>query len=100
MDATSTFHTREYHFLKSKSHDTDTPTYMEALSFEHADEYYKAMNDEVHSLMRSYTWDIVSRKSVADKNMITGTWYFKCKRKPYLTIRKFKARYCVRGDAH
>ena len=45
------------------------------------DEYFKAMDDEIQSLMRSYTWDIVSRKSVAGQNVIPETWSFKCKRK-------------------
>ena len=31
MDTPSKFHTREYYVLKSKIHDTDAPTYMEAL---------------------------------------------------------------------
>ena len=39
-----------------------------------------------------------SRKSVADHNVLPGTWSIKCKKKPDLTIRKFKAQYCVRGD--
>ena len=30
--------------------------------------------------------------------MLPGTWSFKCKRKPDWTIRKFKARYFLRGD--
>ena len=30
--------------------------------------------------------------------MLPGTWSFKYKRKPYRTIRKFKARYYVIGD--
>ena len=30
--------------------------------------------------------------------MLPGTWSFKCNRKSDWTIRKFKARYCVRGD--
>ena len=34
MDTPSTFHMGEYYVLKSQSHDTDTPTYMEALSGE------------------------------------------------------------------
>ena len=41
---------------------------------------------------------IVSRKSVADHNMLPATWSFKCKRRPDWTISKFKARYFVRGD--
>ena len=48
--------------------------------------------------MRRDTWEIVLRKSVADQNVIPETWYFKCKRKPDWTIRKFKAQYFVRGD--
>ena len=38
------------------------------------------------------------RKSIADQNVLPGTWSLKFKRKPDWTIRKFKARYCVRGD--
>ena len=56
------------------------------------------MDDEIQSLMRSNTWQIVSSKSVDDQNMIPGTWSFKCNMKPDWTISKFKARYCVRGD--
>ena len=84
---------RESYALKTQSHDTDTPTYMEELSGENPEEYFKAMYDEIQSLMRKETWEIVSRKSVADNNMLPGTWYFKCKRKPDWTIRKFNARY-------
>ena len=72
--------------------------YMEALSGENAEEYFKAMDDEIQILMRMETREIVLRKSVADNNVLPGTWYFKCKRKYDWTIRKFKAQYCVRGD--
>ena len=48
--------------------------------------------------MRRGTWEIVSRKSVADHNVLPGTWSFKCKRKPDWKIRTFKALYCVIGD--
>ena len=71
---------------------------MKALSGENAEEYFKAMDDEIPSLMRRDTWEIVSRKSVTDQNLLPGIWSLKCKRKPDLTIRKFKARYCLRGD--
>ena len=46
---------------------------MEALSGENSEEYFKAVDDEIQILMRRDTWDIVSRKSVADHNMLTGT---------------------------
>ena len=55
------------------------------------------MADETQSLMRRDTWGIFPRKSVDDNNVLPVTWYFNCKRKPDLKIRKFKARYCVRG---
>ena len=55
------------------------------------------MDDEIQSLLRRDTWEIVSRKSVADHNVLPGTWSFKCRRKPDWKIRKFKAQYCVRG---
>ena len=98
MDTPSTFHTRESYALKTQSHDPDTPTYMEALSGENSEEYFKAMDDEIQSIMIRDIWEIVSRKSVADQNVLPGTWYSRYKRKPHWKIRKFKARYCVRGD--
>ena len=91
MDTPSTFHMRESYVLKYQSHDPDTPTYMEYLSGENSEEYFQSMEDEIQSLMRRETWDIVSRKSVADHNVLPGTWSFKYKRKPDCTIRKFKA---------
>ena len=45
MDAPSRFNMREFYVLKSQIHDPDSPTYMEALSGEHANEYFKAMDD-------------------------------------------------------
>ena len=34
--------------LKSQSHNPNTPKYMEALSGENTDEYFKAMDEKVH----------------------------------------------------
>ena len=98
MDTPSMFRMRESYAIKTQSHDSDTPTYMEALSGENSEEYFKAMDDEIQSLMRRDTWEIVLRRSIADHNVLPGTWSFKCKRKPDWKIRKFKARYCMRGD--
>ena len=75
IDVPSTFHMRESYVINYQSHDPDTPTFMEALSGENADEYFKAIYDEINSFMRRDTWDIVSRKSVADHNVLPGTWY-------------------------
>ena len=46
---------RESYAIKTQSHDTDTPTYTEELSGENSEEYLKAMDDEILSLMRRYT---------------------------------------------
>ena len=61
---------RESYVIKTQSYDPDTPTYMEALSGEDSEEYFKAMNDEIQSLMRRYTWGIVSRRSVSYHNVL------------------------------
>ena len=58
---------------------------------------------KTQSIMRRYTfyrrdtWYFVTNKSVANHNVIPGTWSFKRKREPDWNIKKFKARYCVRG---
>ena len=72
------FHMREYYVLKYQRHYPDTTTYMETLSGENTDEYSKAMDDGIKNIMRRDTWDIVSKKSVADQNVRLGTWSFKC----------------------
>ena len=91
MDSPSTFHIIEYCVSKSQIHNPYTPEYMEVLSIEHADEYYKAVDDEIQSLMRRDIWEVVSRKSFSDHNVLLGTWSFKCNRKPGCNISKFKA---------
>ena len=77
MDTPSTFHMRESYVLENQIHDPNTPTYMEALSGENSEEYFKAMDDEMQSLTRRETWEIVLRKSVADHNVLPGTWSLK-----------------------
>ena len=46
---------RESYALKTQSHDPDTPTYMEALSGENPEEYFKAMDNEIEGLTRRDT---------------------------------------------
>ena len=47
---------------------------METLSGEKTDEYFKAMDDEIKSLMRKETWEIVLRKSISDQNGVPVKW--------------------------
>ena len=88
MNAQYMFHMREYYVLKYQRYDPDTPMYMEALSSGHGYEYYKVMDDEIQSLVKRNTWDIVSIKSVADYNVLPRTSSFKCMEKYDWTIRK------------
>ena len=48
------------------------------------------MDDEIKIIMRRDTWEIISRKSVADPNVLPGKWSFKCKRKTDWNIRKIQ----------
>ena len=41
-------------------------------------------------------WGIVDKKE--SMNIIDSTWYFKCKCYPDGLIKKFKARFCARGN--
>ena len=58
---------RESHVLKTEGHYPDTTTYMEPLSGENTEEYFNAIDDEIQSLMRKDTREIVLRKSIADQ---------------------------------
>ena len=58
-----------------QSQDPDTPTYMEALSGENTEYFLNTTDDEIQSLTRRETWEIVLRKSIADHNMLPVTWY-------------------------
>ena len=75
MDTPSTFNMRESYALKTQSYDLDTPTYMEALSGENLEEYFKAMDDEIQSLTRRDTWEIFLKEvscwsQCASSNMV------------------------------
>ena len=86
-------------FASKKKEDPDTPSYVEALSGDHAEQYWIAMRDEIDALVKRKTWEVVLRsKCEPDAVIVPGTWAFRCKRRPDGTFRKFKARWCVRGD--
>ena len=63
---------------------------------EHAEEYIKAMQLEITTLVQQRTWTSVPRTSKL--NVLKSTWAFKLKRLPDGTPYRFKARFCARGD--
>jgi hypothetical protein len=81
----------------SHGNDEDNPTYDQAMSGEHAADYYKAAELEPETLQRDLDcWELVRRTD--DMNVLPSTWAFKCKRYPDGRVKKFKARFCARGD--
>ena len=82
-----------------KSKDPDIPSTREALSGPYAEDFWKAMDDEIISLEEKGTWKIVDRSSIpSGAKVIPGTWSHRIKRKPDGRLNKFKSRWCFRGD--
>ncbi len=85
--------------LKATTPDPDTPTLTEALSSPHREEFLVAMRKEIQQLENHKTWRIMDRSKLPKGiNVLPSTWAFKIKRFPDGRLRKFKARFCVRGD--
>ncbi len=74
----------------------DNPRWREAMNGPHRDGFTKASIIEMSTLQHMDAWEQVPRQSWM--NVIPSTWAFKIKRFPDGLVRKFKARFCVRGD--
>ena len=85
-------------FLKAKSASSkeDNPNWWEAMKGPFYYEYWKAAVTEIETLESMGAWDVVDQTE--DMNVIDSTWAFKLKRYPDGLIKKFKARFCARGD--
>ena len=82
--------------LAVKANSEDTPNWYQAMNGPLADGYWKAMETEITTLEEKQSWVIVDREP--HMNVLPSTWAFKCKRFPDGSVRKLKARFCVRGD--
>ncbi len=84
----------------AKANNEDTPNYHQAMNGPDALGYEKAMDEEYYSLKALDPWDEVPRSEAIEKgaNILPSTWAFKCKRYPDGTVKKYKARWCIRGD--
>ena len=60
------------------------------------EEYWKAACKEIETLVDMEAWEVVDREE--GMNVIDSIWAFKLKRFPDGLIKKFKARFCARGD--
>lgn len=85
-------------FASTKSkNNPDIFTFDEAMATEHKDEWVKAAVKEINSLEQLKCWEEIPI-SEATGQVLPGTWVFRVKRAPDGTFKKFKARYCIRGD--
>ena len=85
------------HALAASRSDPDTVTFEQAMASPNRREWITAAGMEVSSLESKGTWEEVPFESARTK-VLPGTWVFKVKRAPDGTVKKYKARYCVRGD--
>ena len=84
---------------KASNSDPDTLSYDDAMSDVDKDMWRKAALKEILALEEKGTWIEVSiNDAPSNETILPGTWVFRRKRTPDGTIKKFKGRYCVRGD--
>jgi hypothetical protein len=77
--------------------DPDTLNWGEAMADPDRDKWITAARAEIAVLEANNTW-IEVLKSSAKGKIIPGTWVFRRKRTPDGEIKKYKARFCCRGD--
>ena len=83
--------------ILAASKGTDSFTFDEAMRSEYKEEFIAAANKEIRELEQHNTWKEVPIDSVTE-SIIPNTWVFTIKRRPDGSIKKFKARLCLRGD--
>eukprot|EP00972_Heterocapsa_arctica_P062463 9207642-Heterocapsa_arctica.AAC.1 len=67
------------------------------MNSEHRSSWIQSAIKEITQLERLDCWEEVPIEAATTK-VLPGTWVFKVKRSPDGTFKKFKARYCIRGD--
>ena len=86
-----------YAFSAKSKTDPDLFSFDEAMSSEHFEQWVEAAKGEIKQLEDIDCWAEIPMTKATTK-VIPGTWVFKIKRAPDGTLKKFKARYCIRGD--
>ena len=81
---------------KSAASKDDNPTWWQAMNGPYSDQYFEAAKVEVMTLESKDSWIVVDRTD--DMNVLPSTWAFKLKRFPDGSVKKFKGRFCARGD--
>ena len=82
---------------KAAASDPDTLSFDQILLEPNLDQWKAAAQREIEALEAKGTWEEVPVED-ATTRILPGTWVFKRKRSPTGEIKKYKGRYCVRGD--
>ena len=82
--------------LAAKANAEDNPSWHEAMNGPLKEGYMEACDVEIGALEHKEAWEVVDKEDFM--NVLPSTWAFKCKRYPDGSVRKLKARFCVRGD--
>ena len=86
----------EVHLASTKYND-DNPSFDMAMNGPFQAEYWEAMQSELHTISTEFKcWTLVPR--LPHMHVLPSTWAFKVKRYPDGSVKKFKARFCARGD--
>lgn len=84
------------YFTALEIHDSFEPkNYKTATTCANSEQWRLAMEDELNSLLKNSTWDLVDRSQAT--NVLSGKWVYKIKRASDGKIARYKARYVVRG---
>ena len=85
-------------FLKTKSAASkeDNPSWKDTMNGDFKVEFWEAALAEIKTLDDMDSWNVIDRTN--DMNVLASIWAFKIKRFPDGLIKKFKARFCARGD--
>jgi hypothetical protein len=82
--------------MKSRLNDPNSPSLLQDMHGEFAEQYLKAIKYGIQFLITQSTWATVPRSEAT--HVIESTWVFKLKWFPDGSASKFKARFFVCGD--
>ena len=95
-------HAHDVSFSAKAKNDPDSPMFHEAITGEHADDYWIVMDKEIKGLGKRNTWTCIPRSLIGKDHpqgpVLPSTWALKVKHKVDFSFRTFKAQFCVRGD--
>ena len=81
----------------ASKYNEDNPSWETATKGPFQAEFWQAMRVELNTLVNEFKcWDLVPR--LPTMNVLPSTWAFKIKWFQDGTVKKFKARFCARGD--